>query len=73
VVWAVLLVDREQHLLHRRVARLDDVAGAGREVCREVVGAGDDEREATGARPLSRADALSSTRSPGRGVPTIAV
>ena len=51
VVRAVLLVDGEQHLLHRGVPRLDDVPGPGRWVGRQVVGAGDDERQATGAQP----------------------
>jgi hypothetical protein len=51
VVRAVLLVDGEQHLLHRGVARLDDVPGAGLGVRRQVVGAGHDEREPSRAQP----------------------
>ena len=74
VVRAVLLVDREQHLLHGGVARLDDVAEARRRVGREVVGAGDDERQAAGAQALEQGRRVEQHPFAGlRGSPTIAV
>ena len=73
VVRAVLLVHREDHLLHRGVARLDDVAGTAGGSAGSSSGRATTKAKPPVPRPLSSAEALSSTRSPTRGSPTIAV
>ena len=74
VVRAVLLVDGEQHLLHRGVAGLDDVAGPRGRVGGKVVGAGDDERQPTGTEALEQGRRVEQHPLAGvRGSPTIAV
>ncbi len=54
VVDAVLLVHREEHLLLRGVARLDDVPGGVGSVLRKAVRDGHDERQPTSSQTLEQ-------------------
>ena len=51
VVRALLLIDGEDELLLRGVARFDDMPGSGRRIGRQPVGGGDHEGQPTRPEP----------------------